>query len=928
MSAAVRVRPDPLWRRDPAMLAWPVLACGLLLTLVVTLLLWQRLSTATERRFSAEAGQLAALLEQRMRAQETVLRAAAALVRAQPDSARASWRDYLNELDVARRYPGTAGVGLSLRAGPTMPSGHEPATPQRGDDHALFHIEPMDTRQRDDIGAEPVPAAAMAHARDTGQVALSGRVVLGGPAAQTPGFVLVYPIRERDAAPGAPPLRGYAFSAHRAAELFGSVLGEQLGGVAVDIHDGAGLAADSLLYRSAPGAAGSALDDVRTLTFGGHEWTLHTRALPGFAADYPALWLVPALGGVVSALLFHLLRELSRTRRAGLEARAQAGDSAFGEQTLATVLDTAAEGIVTTDEAGVVLTVNRATSVMFDVPASAVADAPLSRLIPELDAEWFAQQSRDAAGGQPWSVRKDVAGQHRNGERFPLALSGSRFSLHGRLIHTLVLRDVSEQVEAQIRMRLHDRALASSNEAVIIRDVRSADYPVVYVNDSFARLTGQRADEVIGGPFSLVSGELNPEHLLNGMREAIDGGKPFNGTAELRRADGRPMWIALSSSPVRDQGGVVTHYIDVFGDITERVEFEQKLIRRTNRLHAVFALSPDGFVTFGEDGILTNVNPAFTRMTNLSQRELRGLDARAFDRLIESMSDPAKPWPMLVLDRSTEEPQRLWLLCPEPRVIERSARVAPQGRSETVLYFRDITQQFEVDRMKSEFLSTAAHELRTPLASIFGFAELLINRDYDESSRRRMHGIIHRQSRVLVNLINDLLDLARIEVRAGQDFRHEDESARALISATLEGLAMPDQAERLTLDIPPAVPRVRIDHEKMVRVLTNVIANAFKYSPGGGEVRLSVREATRNSRLMAGIRVTDHGIGMTPAQQARIFERFYRADPSGAIPGTGLGMSLVKEIMDLHGGEIDIDSEPGFGTSVTLWLPVMDTATT
>jgi signal transduction histidine kinase len=93
-------------------------------------------------------------------------------------------------------------------------------------------------------------------------------------------------------------------------------------------------------------------------------------------------------------------------------------------------------------------------------------------------------------------------------------------------------------------------------------------------------------------------------------------------------------------------------------------------------------------------------------------------------------------------------------------------------------------------------------------------------------------------------------------------------------------------------------------------------------------VVVTVCEALRNSRLMAGMRVIDRGIGMTPDQQARIFERFYRADPSGNIPGTGLGMSLVKEIMDLHGGEIEIDSAPGVGTTVTLWLPVMDTATT
>jgi PAS domain S-box-containing protein len=369
-------------------------------------------------------------------------------------------------------------------------------------------------------------------------------------------------------------------------------------------------------------------------------------------------------------------------------------------------------------------------------------------------------------------------------------------------VFSLFMRDITDQVEAQTRMRLHDRALEASSEAVIIRDIQRVGHPVVYVNSAFERLTGRSASDVMNRPFSLMSGDLNPDTVLEEMRWALAHEKPFNTTVHVRRADGRSVWIALSSSPVRDNSGSVTHYVDVFGDVTERIEFERKLIRRTNRLHTVFALSPDGFVTFDENGAVTNVNPAFSNMTHLSQGELLGLGAEAFDRRIAALADPAKPWPELVLDRSTDEPQRLWLQHPEPRVIERSARVAPEGKSETVLYFRDITQQFEVDRMKGEFLSTAAHELRTPLASIFGFAELLINRDYDESSRRRMHGVIHRQSRVLVNLINDLLDLSRIEARAGQDFNFEDESVKSIINATVEGLAMPEGLQRLCLDVP------------------------------------------------------------------------------------------------------------------------------
>jgi PAS domain S-box-containing protein len=935
---------------DPGVLAWPALVFGFLLTLVVTFLLWERLTTSTQQRFDSEVEKVVAQISRRMVAHEAILRAAAGLMQASDHVSRSDWRAYVSELDLEHKYPGILGVGLTLRIPAARRAAHE-AEIQRDDlpgytirpsgardeYHSILYLEPLNDRNSKAIGydmnSEPTRSAAMTRARDTGEAALTGRVTLvqEGKEAVQPGFLLYYPLYARSKPQGTPEERrralyGYTYSPYRAHDLFGSALLGFSDNVLVEIHDGKVASPETLLFSNAGGRSAAPLEDVRQLTVAGHEWTIHTRAAESFGADHFVLWLVPFMGSGLSTLLFYVLRLLGATARANRIAHGVARALSMSESRLVTLLDTAADGIVTTDDSGMVLTANRAAAEIFHLRPEQMIGQSLTRLLPFFEPGWFSRQVGFVQPMERWRFRQDLQGV-RGSRRFPVTVSASRFSLHGRPVFSLFMRDITDQIEAQTRMRLHDRALEASSEAVIIRDIQRSGHPVVYVNSAFERLTGRSASDVVNRPFSLMSGDLNPDTVLEEMRWALAHEKPFNTTVHVRRADGRSVWIALSSSPVRDNTGIVTHYVDVFGDVTERIEFERKLIRRTNRLHTVFALSPDGFVTFDENGTVTNVNPAFSRMTHLSQGELLGVSAVAFDRRIAALADPEKPWPELVLDRSTDEPQRLWLLHPEPRVIERSARVAPEGKSETVLYFRDITQQFEVDRLKGEFLSTAAHELRTPLASIFGFAELLINRDYDEPSRRRMHGVIHRQSRVLVNLINDLLDLARIEARAGQDFNLEDESVKSIINATVEGLAMPEGLQRLSLDVPRATPRIRVDHKKMVRALSNVITNAFKYSPDDSEVRVTVCEASRNSRLMAGMRVIDHGLGMTPAQQARIFERFYRADPSGNIPGTGLGMSLVKEIMDLHGGEIEIESVPGEGTTVTLWLPVMDTAT-
>jgi signal transduction histidine kinase len=259
---------------------------------------------------------------------------------------------------------------------------------------------------------------------------------------------------------------------------------------------------------------------------------------------------------------------------------------------------------------------------------------------------------------------------------------------------------------------------------------------------------------------------------------------------------------------------------------------------------------------------------------------------------------------------------------PVPRVLQRSLRYSDSRQAAMTLYFRDVTREMEVDRMKSEFLSTAAHELRTPLASIMGFSELLMMREYDEKRRRDMLETMHRQSKRLTNLLNELLDLARIEARQGKDFKRERQPLGKLLSEVLAAFLMPDDPRVVEADLPADLPEVDVDRAKLQQALLNVLSNAYKYSPQGGIVRLDTVEGRRHGQRVVGIRVIDQGMGMTPEQLGHLFERFWRADTTGHIPGTGLGMALVKEILELHGGAVDVASEYGKGTTITLWLPM------
>jgi signal transduction histidine kinase len=390
---------------------------------------------------------------------------------------------------------------------------------------------------------------------------------------------------------------------------------------------------------------------------------------------------------------------------------------------------------------------------------------------------------------------------------------------------------------------------------------------------------------------------------------------------------------------VHDAQGKLSHYVGILNDVTQREVARRALADRSARLDTIFRLSPDGFVLFDGDGWLAYCNPAFAEMTGWQADRVIGMmNLAAFDANFALQCDPAQPYAPIAVAPAGEagdaasgaagDEATLTLARPVRRTLRRAMRRTMTETGETILFFRDVTRETEVDRMKSEFLTTAAHELRTPMASIFGFSELLLRRPVSDERRREMVETIHRQASWLIQMLNELLDLARIEARQGKDMKPVAMRVDELIDATLGSLMVPGDARQVALRLEHGGAAIHVDAEKTRQALLNVISNAYKYSPAGGAIEVSVLQAERRGRPSVGIQVSDQGIGMTALQLQRVCERFYRADPSGNIPGTGLGMSLVKEIIELQGGEVQIESELGAGTRVTLWLPLATEAMT
>jgi signal transduction histidine kinase len=355
---------------------------------------------------------------------------------------------------------------------------------------------------------------------------------------------------------------------------------------------------------------------------------------------------------------------------------------------------------------------------------------------------------------------------------------------------------------------------------------------------------------------------------------------------------------------------------------------QAQIEERTEQRNAIFAMSPDGFVSFDRERRVKYVSPAFTRMMATKGAALEGMPDIHFWDWMSERCNPATPMPDLnqlrlaSADSGRSGLPRVELTGPGTRVLQVDLRTSQSAFVSQIMYFRDVTHESEVERLKSDFLATAAHELRTPMASIYGFSEVLLHEEQDAETRREFTEIIYSQAQLMVRILDELLDLARIEARKGKDFHYTRVCVQDLARELVKAHHWPADRMPPELSVPEVPVHVLADADKLRQVLLNVLVNAYKFSPAGGPVTIALD--VRHPALpqpMVSIHVQDHGIGMTPEQVEKVCARFYRGDPSGKVAGAGLGMSIVKEIVELMHGEVNIASRLGDGTRVTINLP-------
>jgi signal transduction histidine kinase len=535
-----------------------------------------------------------------------------------------------------------------------------------------------------------------------------------------------------------------------------------------------------------------------------------------------------------------------------------------------------------------------------------------------------------------------VAGKRRLMElvEVPLAaLSGQRQAGADGLVGLAIDRTETEDLQDELSRTIsaQGEVLESLSTAIAIY---GADLRIKFYNGAYAELWG--LDE------AFLDGEPHLNDVLEALREKrqlpeqpnfpafkreqVEKLRSLVQTEEelLHRPDGTTLKFTISPHPF---GGVLS----MLEDVTDKLALERGFNTLIDVQRETIENLYEAVAVFGSDGRLALCNQAFVQLWDLPMDQL---GERPHVRAVLQAARPQfniddADWPDALekmVGQATEPDTRTGRMDrPDGTVIDWAQVPLPDGQSlftyldvsDSIRVERALREQAEAletaDRLKSEFIANISYELRTPLNAIVGFAEILENQYFGELNARQHEyaGAIVQSSQRLIGLINDILDLASIE--AGYLELETQEIDPAQLLGDLQAIARERALSRgieLVIDCPSDIGTVRGDPRRLKQALFNLVSNAFNFTPDQGQVTLAAARAGDTLLLS----VTDTGVGIPQEDQDNVFHKFVRGQPRKT--GAGLGLSLVKSLIELHGGWVELDSAPDQGTRVTCHLPV------
>ncbi len=509
-----------------------------------------------------------------------------------------------------------------------------------------------------------------------------------------------------------------------------------------------------------------------------------------------------------------------------------------------------------------------------------IIDAPERELMVQIMAD------RGSLPGSEANMRT------KSGKRLTVLYYTEKVGLKDQDYTLATVVDVTERKKAETALKESEqRFRALSETSPVGVGVSSAEGIILYANPSYELILGYNRGELTGK----IASELywNPDDRRAWVSTLKDTGSVRDVETRLKKKDSSIVWVLLNISPIFFEGKQAV--IGTIQDITERKKAEAELAYR-----ATFPeMNPNPVIEVDTGGDIKYVNPA--ARTIFPDLVTQG-DEHPFIKGLTTLVNRIENEETTSIIREVHIGEEWY---------EQAISQVPNSRNLRI-YGRDITSRKKADELKDEFIGMVSHELRTPLTITMGALYTAQDKGISEKDAQELLQDAIIGTETLAGIVENLLELSRSQANR-LELNKQKTDVKEIARNVIKKLQSKSGIHHLVVEIPDTIPSVVVDPIRVERIIFNLVENAIKYSPNGGDVKISANQNGDNII----VRVTDYGLGISPDDQKKLFQSFEQLDVNNrrAMQGVGLGLKVCRTLVEAHGGRIWVESEPGRGSS-------------
>lgn len=611
------------------------------------------------------------------------------------------------------------------------------------------------------------------------------------------------------------------------------------------------------------------------------------------------------------------------------------------------LLETVSEAVIIVDENQLIMEINNVAERVFGYDKTEIKGKSINILIPSnyheahvVHAAEFIKENQHRSMGKS----SDVYGLKKSGDIIPVEVQLNSFKIYNKTYVLALVKDISKQKESEFDFMLRSKALESASNGILITDALKPDNPIIYFNKAFTELTGYSGEDVINKNCRFLQGVDRDQEDLNKLRDAINNGKSCLVTLRNYRKDGSLFWNDLYVTPITNARGIVTNFIGIQNDVTERIRAEEE----RNHLAKIFDESLNEIYVFDASTLMfINANQGAIKNIGYSISELKSmtpLDLKIKDNVDSFKDKYIKPltngdherlefetihqrkdgstYPVYVhlqLSNLDERQVFVAIIVDITEQKEYTNKLESEVRERTEQLQIALSKEKELNELKTKFLSLVSHEFKTPLSGISTSIMLLEKyKKSEEQSKRNKHlNIIKDKVNYLNTILNDFLSIERLESGTFNYTFTNFKLSKVINEVVYNTNMLLKEGQRI--NYPENIDDiVMCQDERIIElVISNVLQNAVKYSGRHSEIDIRIHQ----DESVTFFEIEDHGIGIPKNDLDNVFTRYFRAENVLNMQGTGIGLNIVKTHLENLGGNISLSSIEHKGTTVKLQIP-------